>query len=107
MVVSARTRARKQNVPFTITEGDITIPAHCPVLGLELVRGVGQAGPASPSLDKIVPALGYVRGNIQVISNRANILKRDATLEEIEALADWMRRQVAPASTSRRKANPA
>ena len=38
--------------------------------------------PDSPSLDRIVPELGYVKGNIRVISNRANHLKSDATLEE-------------------------
>lgn len=106
MAAAARKRARTHGLPFALTAADIVIPSHCPVLGIELVRGVGAAGPASPSLDKVVPALGYVPGNVQVISHRANVIKRDGTLEELEALADWMRRQVAPASTSRKRAAP-
>ena len=47
----------------------------------------------SPTLDKTIPALGYVPGNIAVISWRANRLKNNGTLEELEALVEWMRKQ--------------
>jgi hypothetical protein len=39
-----------------------------------------------------VPSLGYVRGNVEVISWRANSLKRDGTLDEMEKLVMWMRK---------------
>lgn len=70
---------------------DIVIPEFCPVLGIKLKsgRGRGQHLPSSPSLDRIDPNGGYVRGNIRVISYRANQLKSNATLEELRAvLAD-------------------
>jgi hypothetical protein len=38
------------------------------------------------SIDKIVPALGYVKGNVIIVSNRANIIKNNATPEEILAV---------------------
>jgi hypothetical protein len=107
MLAAARERAKKQGLPFSLKPSDIQIPTHCPVLGVQLVRAERRAGPCSPSLDKIIPALGYVPGNVRVVSNRANILKRDATLEELEALVDFYSRLIAPTSTSRRKANPA
>lgn len=44
-----------------------------------------------PSIDRLVPSLGYVRGNVNIISNRANLLKKDATLQEIESLYLWMK----------------
>lgn len=79
-------------MPFDLTPLDITIPDACPVLGIALCRNAeGGFNDASPSLDRLIPALGYVRGNVVVISNRANILKKNATLAEIEALARWMR----------------
>lgn len=46
---------------------------------------------SSPSIDRIIPELGYVRGNIAVISMRANKLKSDATSEELERISAWMR----------------
>jgi hypothetical protein len=57
--------------------------------------GEGDDRNNSPSLDRIVPELGYVEGNVVWISNRANILKRDATWEELQRVAEWLK-SVAP-----------
>ena len=67
------------------------IPLHCPVLGLPLYRNSGGAaqGPNSPSLDRIDPDLGYVRGNVKVISARANSIKSNATPEELLRVAAY------------------
>jgi hypothetical protein len=90
----ARKRARDQGVPFAISHDDIAIPERCPALGIELsVNEGGTLHDASPTLDKVIPALGYVPGNIAVISWRANRLKNNGTLEELEALVEWMRKQ--------------
>jgi len=86
----AKDRARKQNVPFDLTEEDIELPEVCPVLGLKLEKGIKHPCDQSPSIDKIKPDLGYVRGNIKVISFRANTLKRDASIEELKAILKYM-----------------
>jgi hypothetical protein len=67
---------------------DIQIPTHCPVLNIELKHNFGGKTPAnnSPSLDKLVPELGYTRGNVFIISHRANRLKSDLTIAEIGKL---------------------
>jgi hypothetical protein len=68
------------------------VPDKCPILGIELFiseKGVGRTD-NSPSLDRIIPSLGYVKGNIAVISQRANRIKNDATLEEITKLKAWL-----------------
>jgi hypothetical protein len=90
---SARRRAKDQGLPFTITEDDIVIPEYCPVLGYKLKMSTGGTAPNSPSLDKIVPARGYVPGNIQVISQRANLMKYDASIEDLRAFAEWVRKE--------------
>jgi hypothetical protein len=46
---------------------------------------------SSPSLDRLVPALGYVIGNIHVISNRANTLKNNASIKELECVIEYMK----------------
>lgn len=91
MLANAKARAAKAGVPFALTRADIVIPTHCPVLGIELVRRIGRKGGAdsSPSLDRVIPSLGYVPGNVVVVSRRANRIKTDATTEELEAVADF------------------
>ena len=93
LFMKARTRAKEQGVPFDITVDDIVIPEACPVLGMPLEKGNGGWAEGSPTLDKIIPELGYVPGNVAVISWRANRLKCDGTLEEMEVLVEWMRKQ--------------
>jgi hypothetical protein len=89
----ARYRATRDNLPFDITEEDIIIPAVCPVLGIPLEQNLGgKITDNSPTLDKIVPSKGYVKGNITVMSWRANSLKKDASFEEIRKLYEWTQR---------------
>lgn len=89
MLKSARHRAIRQGVPFDLTAEDIVIPEYCPVFGMKLETATGSAKQNSPSLDKIIPELGYVRDNIQVISNLANVMKHDATPEQLVLFAEW------------------
>lgn len=87
---NALERAKSQGVPFELSEEDIHIPEECPVLGIPLRFNKGHFRDDSPSLDKFVPELGYVRGNIAVISHKANVMKSNATLAEVKALYHWM-----------------
>lgn len=87
LLISARHRAKKNNLPFNIELEDISIPEYCPILEIKLERKEygknGSFQPSSPSLDKIVPELGYVKGNVIVISMKANAMKYNATKEEL------------------------
>lgn len=92
MYISAKRRAIKQGIPFELEFNSFPeIPLKCPVLGLLLKSGIGKPLPNSPSLDKIIPSLGYVEGNIQIISHRANTIKSDASVEEILAVANYVK----------------
>jgi hypothetical protein len=95
---TAERRAKSKNVPFDITTPYLTdiYPADdlCPVFNTKLEWGGGsdeKSKDNSPSLDRIIPELGYVEGNVVWISNRANILKRDATWEELQKVASWLK----------------
>ena len=89
MLKGAKQRAKAQGVPFDLTEADIVIPEVCPVLGIPLARSRGKLSDASPSLDRILPELGYVRGNVAVISYLANALKRAATPWQLMQVAQY------------------
>lgn len=86
----ARKRAKIKNVPFDLTEKDIIVPELCPVLNIPLISGIGKRTDNSPSLDRVVPEKGYIKSNIRIISNRANVLKNNATIEELRAVIKYM-----------------
>ena len=88
----AQERARRKGVPFEITPEDIRSVWRdtCPVFGVSLTINKGCVGPTSYTLDRIEPAKGYVPGNIQILSHKANSMKRDATREELLQFARWV-----------------
>jgi hypothetical protein len=90
---SAKERAVKWGLPFTIKLSDIMIPKRCPVFGLRLMHGIGKGRGLklnSPTLDRINSAKGYVPGNVAVISWRANLIKSVGTAKEHRRIAEWM-----------------
>ena len=92
MFINVRSRARRFGVPFDLDSTDIVIPKRCPLLDIPLIRGTKIIHAGSPSLDKIEPRKGYSKGNVQVISFKANAMKQNATLEEFELMArNWRR----------------
>lgn len=70
-----RYRAKKMGLPFNLTEQDILTPEHCEITGWRLVYGNRQICRDSPSVDRKIPLLGYVRGNVRTISHYANTLR--------------------------------
>jgi len=99
---AAKIRAERWGLPFTIVPADVVIPLVCPVFGTLLARSKRGQLANSPSLDRFVPELGYVPGNIAVISHRANALKFNASLEEHRALVLWMEKVTGKGPTRRR-----
>jgi hypothetical protein len=92
LVGMAKYRAKKAGLVFSITSRDIDIPKFCPVLGIELGPVGGGNRSNSPSIDRIDNSKGYIPGNVLVVSHRANCLKRDATLLEMQRIADFYTR---------------
>ena len=83
LIKSARKRASENNIPFTINNEDIKLVYNCPYLNTPLSYGNTKANKTSPSIDRIIPDLGYVNGNIQIISMLGNCMKSNATKEEM------------------------
>ena len=93
--VAAKFRAKKKNLEFNITEDDFDLPELCPLLEVPMCKTPEKASEASYSLDRIDSSKGYVPGNVWVISNRANRLKGDATIEELELLVTNLKKHYA------------
>ena len=90
----AKSRAKKKNIEFDLKKEDVVLPEYCPVLGVKLktnmhdntTRGMND----SYSIDRIDATRGYTKENIQVISHKANSMKRDANREELIKFAKWV-----------------
>lgn len=86
----AKYRANAKGIPFDILESDIVIPDFCPILGIPILRDANKNSWNSPSLDRIIPEKGYVKGNVCVISWRANTIKSYGNADEHRKIADFI-----------------
>lgn len=86
---------KKQNCKYRKWEWDIymsdlTWPTHCPILGLELDWFADRTKENSPSIDRLDSSKGYIKGNVAVMSWRANRIKNDGLKEEHQLIADYL-----------------
>jgi hypothetical protein len=90
MVSSARKRAIKFGVDCDISVDSFEIPDCCPALGIKLSLENKHIGLDSPTLDRLKPELGYVEGNVNVISQKANLIKSNGSPEDLKMVLDWV-----------------
>jgi hypothetical protein len=92
LLCAAKARAKKRGILFNLSHEDIVIPEKCPVLGIKLKISDKTISCNSPSVDRINPKMGYVKGNVAVISYRANSIKNDATSKELEMVLEYVKK---------------
>ena len=92
-ISKTKSKCKKYNVPFSLTVEWVleNAPTHCPLLGIELTFGEIN-WISSASLDRKDPMLGYTPHNCMIISNKANRIKSDASLQELIMLTDNLKK---------------
>ncbi len=91
LFITAKCRAKRLKREFNITIDDIIIPEECPILKIKMQKNHDQCQANSYSVDRIDSSKGYIKGNVQVISHRANQLKSNGTIEELELLLEYLK----------------
>lgn len=91
LFAQAKHRAKKRGLPFTITLEELDIPTHCPVFGIPLFFSEGRRTANSYSIDRWDNTKGYVKGNVKIISWKANQYKGDMTVDEVSSLLNYMK----------------
>jgi hypothetical protein len=86
---AAKHRSKEHNLPFNLEESDICIPKMCPILNIEL-KFTKKKSRNTPSIDRIIPDKGYVKGNVKIISLSANRLKNNGTLEQFKNIIKYI-----------------
>jgi len=94
MLQTAKRTARNNKLPFDLTaeylESIYPADNKCPVFGFEMeISKQGESRDKSPSLDKIVPEMGYVIGNVTIVSLKANRMKNNGTLEDLKKVLEY------------------
>lgn len=93
-VGSAKDRATRAEIAFNLDKDFIKniTPDMCPVFKTPFIFIGGKTlRPESPTIDRLYPERGYVKDNVIVISAKANAIKSNATADEIQRVADWLR----------------
>ena len=92
MLCGAKSRAKAKNLPFDLDLQYVRsiINDKCPIFNFELKWDNPKQMYNSPSLDRIIPELGYVKGNVQIISNLANTMKSNASVEQLLTFSKWI-----------------
>ena len=93
MLVGAKHRAKKGSLPFSIYRDDVgELPKLCPVLGIPIKVGIGKMKDGSPTIDRIHNNLGYIPGNVVIVSHKANRIKSNTTMVELELILKFYQR---------------
>ena len=79
LVSTAKGRAKRWDIPFDLHPSDLIVPDVCPYLKTPFIPKTMYA----MSLDRIDPSKGYVKGNVEIISRKANAMKNNATVQEL------------------------
>lgn len=91
----AKRRAKDKDLPFNLIKQDVADAwpkdDYCPALRIPLKVRPGNKIPTnnSPNLDRIIPRLGYVKGNIAVVSRLANQIMTSARPSEVIKVGRW------------------
>lgn len=91
LLMRTKNRAKLKELDFNLELSDIIIPEFCPILGIKLEFNKGKVKDNSPSIDRTDSEKGYIKGNVIIISYRANVIKNCGTSTEHEKIAKWMR----------------
>jgi hypothetical protein len=86
-----RKKASNYKHEWNIEFNDLSFPTHCPILGIELNYSASYRSDDSPSFDRIDSSKGYVKGNVAIMSWRANRIKNDGTAEEHQLIANFIK----------------
>ena len=89
----AKSRAKHLGVPFDLTPNYLESiwTGACPILGVDLNLVTDRSDEHAAELDRFIPELGYVEGNVHWLSRKANRIKNNTSIEVLENLLEWMK----------------
>lgn len=90
MFYNCKKRANKASLEFNLDMSDFVVPEICPVLGIPLFWSDGKKTDHTPSMDRVDNDKGYIKGNVCIISEKANRMKQNHTLASLKLFVNYM-----------------
>jgi signal recognition particle GTPase len=98
MAQQIRYRANEKNLPYDLDADYLKSiwpeDNKCPALGLEFSKPGEGLKENSSSLDRLVPELGYVKGNVAIVSMLANQIMSNATPDQVIAVGYFFKNKL-------------
>ena len=96
VLCTLRDKSVKNNIPFDITKQDLIDMQNksdtCPCCFEPFDFNLNGKNPHSPSVDRVIPELGYVPGNVEMICYECNRRKNSSSIEQIERIIRYMKK---------------
>lgn len=89
---AAKQRSKKRDIPFSLTRSKVeeALRLGCPVFGFPFDPSGARAMRGAATADRFNPVLGYTDENTYIVSDLVNLIKQDASAEEVLRVALWM-----------------
>lgn len=95
LLSAKKAKCKRNGIEFNIRVDDLYFPTHCPLLGLRLdYETCSHYNPNRASLDRIDPQKGYTQDNVWVVCLRANMIKSDASMEELQMICNRLQEKI-------------
>jgi hypothetical protein len=90
-LAEVKSRAKKRGILFDLEQVP-SVPLECPCCGRTLSMGGYRTGQwhSTATLDRVIPDKGYTVGNVQWLCSRCNVVKSNATPEELMMVAQFV-----------------
>lgn len=88
-----KNESKKKGIPFDLDGKylESIYTGKCSVFKVDLIKHE-KGHDNCPALDRKIPEKGYVKGNVEYISARANRIKYNATVEELEKVLEYTKK---------------
>jgi len=83
-----KANAKQNKVKFSLSVEDIVLPDVCPVYKVPFIY---KHSLWTYSFDRVDNSKGYIKGNVRVISRKANRQKSDMSIEDLERIINYMK----------------
>jgi hypothetical protein len=92
LIAKVKAQAKMKVIEFNISKDDIDWVIICPIMQFKIDYYTSEFRKYNTaSFDRKDPSKGYIKGNVFIISNIANMRKSDLSIEQLERMINYVK----------------